>query len=131
MSIFLPSPRARYAAVKRNMLHKRLSSVDLVYGATRHVLKSASEIFQRTRRVPRTARVDLRANAPDVTEAELDERSHRKATIHCRKRLNDGRIDEQASGEREKYSQVVLASHTHTLARLSSLLCGWPTKPTE
>ena len=46
------------------------------------VLKSASEIFQRTRRVPRTARVDLRANAPDVTEAELDERSHRKATIH-------------------------------------------------
>ena len=90
------SPRARHAAVC-----KRLSSVHLVYGATRHELKSASEIFQRTRRVPRTARVDLRASAPDVTEAELDERSHRKATIHCRKRLNDGRIDEQASGERE------------------------------
>ena len=99
------SPRARHAAVC-----KRLSSVHLVYGATRHELKSASEIFQRTRRVPRTARVDLRASAPDVTEAELDERSHRKATIHCRKRLWCGMswLARAATAKRQ-ISQVVPA----------------------
>ena len=57
-------------------------------------LKSASEIFQRVRRVPCTARVDLRANAPNVTEAELD-RSRSNKT-HAANGSTDACVDEQA-----------------------------------